>query len=715
MRFTLMTTVAWIVAIAAAPAAEIPANTWVRVADCPGDAEGREVPPGRGSTWAYCPPLKAFLRYGGYTPRFSNALDKFDPASGKWTRLAAEDENYPEDRPGGGCCWAMQYDERRKLVWLAAGLGTGWTGSRGIWSYDPAAGKFACYSKDLPRGVSRLCFDPANGLFVARPWPTCDGLGDGVTMIFTVEDRKWQSVRTNPLPQGQWGSPVAAMTYDSGLGRVVGVGGGKEFWTFDGAARKWERIETANGPSARACTVAAYDSDLKVVLLHGVHPGGYTHFDTGALNDTWILDTSKKEWKEIKTPSPAIPPALRNVARQALAYDSDLKRFTLADPDLGVWALRYDPAAEPGKECVAGGFVPAVGKVAGNPPADGAAEKLKEVRRTLPSPLNQRILDMADNSIMPLGGGGMPGDEVGWCYEAEAGVFVKYGGCGNWSNPLWGGYGNDLIYYDPGVERWYTRRSCDVSGAMRPGTGCTRSVFFDPARKVLWFFGGAASGPYCSTPSEPAGSFAYDLKADRFLVVPGDTKAGMGGNGCLLHGDPDHLVAICPSKDKVHSFDMKTASWSAKNTPGFAGLISGYCRMTYLKSKKVFLVFESAGANDKMVNRTMAYDPAAGAWADLAPKEMPTSRGCKFGLVYDSKNDVVLLMGGGTGWNTGWRNDMWVYAVKENRWEKVTPALAGGAKSLPAFTDNMPSGYDERHNAVIFTEGNQPWAYRYKK
>jgi hypothetical protein len=206
------------------------------------------------------------------------------------------------------------------------------------------------------------------------------------------------------------------------------------------------------------------------------------------------------------------------------------------------------------------------------------------------------------------------------------------------------------------------------------------------------------------------------MKADRFSLAAGDTKAGMGGNGCMLHESPDHLLAICPSKDKVHTFDMKTASWSAKATPGFAGLTSVYSRMTYVNSKKFFLVLAASGGEDKdCVNQTMAYDPAAGTWKDLAPKEQPPSRGCKYGLVYDKKNDVAILMGGGTGWNKGWRNDMWAYIVKENRWEKISPVPVGEGTKVPVFTDNMPSGYDERHNAVIFTEGNVPWAYRYKK
>ena len=66
---------------------------------------------------------------------------------------------------------------------------------------------------------------------------------------------------------------------------------------------------------------------------------------------------------------------------------------------------------------------------------------------------------------------------------------------------------------------------------------------------------------------------------------------------------------------------------------------------------------------------------------------------------------VVLLLGGGVSWNEGWRNDLWAYHVGANRREKLTPQVVGG-KEAPKFQDNMPSAYDERHNAVIFTDGN---------
>ncbi|MBY0526111.1 MAG: hypothetical protein K2R98_22140 [Gemmataceae bacterium] len=65
-------------------------------------------------------------------------------------------------------------------------------------------------------------------------------------------------------------------------------------------------------------------------------------------------------------------------------------------------------------------------------------------------------------------------------------------------------------------------------------------------------------------------------------------------------------------------------------------------------------------------------------------------------------------------WNEGWRNDLWAYHVQDNRWEKLSPKLVD-TKEGPRFLDNMPSAYDERHNAIVFTDNNRAWAYRFKQ
>jgi len=715
--YGLLTVLLW---SAPALADDIPANTWVRLADCPGDAEGREVPPGRGATWEYEPHAKLFLRYGGYTPRFSNALDAFDPATGKWTRLVGEDENYPDSRPGGGCRWSMQYDAKRKVVYIAGGLANGTTGANGIWSYDVAQKKFTALTRELPPHVSRLAFDPVHDVFVASPGPGSETRG--VTAVFALKTGKWERRSTNPLPQGAWAGGYPAV-FHAGIQKVVVVGnetvemkGGLSVWTYDVPGNKWTKLDIAGAPANRSVTAVAYDPDSHIILLHGVGKDGRDAADN-VLNDTWALDIEKKEWKEIQTPGPPVMKGIRDrvelLYRQALAYDTTNKRFLLSDPDLGVWAFRYDAKAPPGKEAASKRFVPLVGKAAANPPADGP----KEVRLSLPTSLNKRILDLPDNAVMPLGGGRMPGDEVAWTYDADAGVFLKTGGCGNYSSPFWTGYGNNLLFYDPGTEKWYTRRVGDVSGALRPGNGCTRSIVYDPDRKVTWLFGGTASGPFCPAPASPPGEFTYDIKTDRYVKVPrgGVPSEELAQIGCLLTYDADHHLIVLPYKERTWVFDTQKGGWSIRPSPDSPGKQYEYTRQVYLKSKKVFLTLAKVEKEKgKPENRTYAYDPVANKWTDLNAKDQPPFRGSKFGLVYDSKNNVVLLLGGGESWNQGWRNDLWVYHVADNRWEKLTPKLVG-AKEGPRFLDNMPSAYDERHNAIIFTDNNVPWAYRYKK
>jgi hypothetical protein len=708
---------------------EIPANTWVRLADCPGDAEGREVPPGRAATWCYVPPLKAFVRYGGYTPRFSNAMDKFDPATKKWTRLAAEDENYPPDRPGGSCRTALCWDPARKLLLIGGGLANGYTGVRGLWSWNPKTGKFAALVKNMPRGISMGCFDPKAGLYVTQPWPKSSGLGREITMVFSMAQKKWVKKRHKLTPQPQWSRNWFPMVYHGKLGKILLVSWenkkhGPTTWAFDGAGMKWEKLEVKKHPPARAVTTVAYDPVHAVVLMHGGSDGKLVQ--NGTREDSWILDLEKKEWREIKAPGP--PPMKRNkkcneiLYRQALDYDTDRKQFLLSDPDIGAWAFRYDPEASPGKAAVTGGFTARVCAAAANKPSRMPSdpkerEKLEEKRVKFPTALNKRIVDMPDNSVIRLGGGALPGNEVGWCYDSDAGVFVRYGGCGNHSNPFWKGYGNSLVVYDPGAERVYTRRVGDISGAKRPATGCTRSVMYDSGRKLTWIFGCASSGPYCPGCIRNG---AYDIKGDVFLALYRKGRAPVKV-GCVLQYSPDHKTAIVPDKGKTWHFDPKAATWSARPTPNSPGHIGGYQRMAYVKSKKVFLVIgfkgptPRKGEKDTRLNTMHTYDPAAGKWTDLEARNQPPFRTSKFGFTYDSRNDVAVLVGGNVRYNTGARNDLWVYHVKKNAWEQMKPKPAGGLKKLPTYAFCLATGYDPRHNAVIFCCHNRPYAYRYKK
>lgn len=714
-------------------AQEIPANTWVRVADCPGDEIGREVAPNRGATWAYCPPLKGFVRYGGYTPRFSNALDLFDPLTKKWTRIWGEDENYPETRPGGGMAWMVQWDESKKLMFIGGGRATSYTGSRGIYSFDPATFAFKAITTELPKGAISLAYDAKTETFVASPGSKSDI--PNTTWVYSLKVGKWEKKATNPCPQDTWlgGYPLV---YHEAIGRVMAVGNFEKkicVWSFDSVNFKWEKLTAENGPTGRNLFTVAYDPIQKIIITYGVSPDGRS---PNQLNDTWAFDPATLEWKEIATPGPTMLKNTDNgfngrnelVFCSALSFDPLNKRMVMADPDLGVWAIRYDPKEPMGKDSQNNGYIPKLLAAIKNPPAKPAENReveAKEIRLTLPSPLNKRIVDMPDNSMIALGAGQkLHGHEIGWTYDSDAGVFIKYGGCGNGSNPYWQGYSNSLLIFDPGTERVYTRRVADIAGANRPSTGCTRSVTYDAVQKVTWFFGGVGSGPYCG--GTYSSSYSYDIAKDLFIGNSQKWPGELGNPGCFVQYSPDHDLAFYFRTNIAWMFNGKTPEWNKKpTTSGPAANGQVYGRIAYIKSKKLFFVLGISGQiadakkdiPDTLANQTYTFDPVTLAWNDLKAENQPPARQSKFGLAYDSKNDVILLIGGGTSWNFGLRKDMWIYHVKENKWEEIKPTPTDGLKEVIQFDDGMQCDYDSRHNAflIVGNSGNGVFAYRYKK
>jgi len=128
---------------------------------------------------------------------------------------------------------------------------------------------------------------------------------------------------------------------------------------------------------------------------------------------------------------PCAPGVPETTCELALSHDRKLERFFRFDADLGARSFRYDPGSPAGAKEDAKGFVPELSQAATSAPAAGPAE----IRRSLPSATNQRIhdRDLGDDQLLALGGGRIPGGEVGWWYDADAGVLVNYGGCGSGS------------------------------------------------------------------------------------------------------------------------------------------------------------------------------------------------------------------------------------------------------------------------------------------
>lgn len=687
-------------------------NTWTRIADSPGDALGRDVPPGRAATWVYVPATGKFLRFGGYTPMLSNALDEFDPVAKSWTRLFPLDENYPADRPGGGCDHMMAWDSVRQVVWICGGFVSINSGDNGVWKFDPVAKTFTKAGPALGYNT-HYAFDKKNGLIVAIPGSPSRGAPARRTMVFSPETGAWEERVTAVLPQDTYMGGLNGV-YDPSIERIM-VLRGLTTWNYDIAGNAWAQVATTGAPpvvmymDTANSSPMAYDPQNQVILCYGNSDGrlyGSYH------NQTWIYKGTTQTWTRVNCPGvPVSATAKAGVPmfyHKALDYYLPGRCFLLCDPDLGVWAFRYNPAAAAGTTAMDAESL-VVGEAASNTPATGPSDIL----RTLPSPLNQRFLNMPDNTLYAIAAGIAPGDEVGWDFDPDNGIITKYGGCGNGTNPLFNGYGSSLCFFDPGTETWHYRRVSDVSGYNRPAGGCGRSTIYDTRRKQWWLLGGGSGEPYpCQGPGSDK-PWSYDFSTDLFTshhVPTSPALVSIDGleGGVNLRYSPEFDLAVFPAGDSTTwEFSFETHQWTVKNNTSGPGHLPEHAgSIAWVPTLHAYLCFSQG--------KTWAYYPDSSRWVDLDPANPPPSREVKMGFAYDSVNDIVLLVAGFKRWNEDPVNDMWAYHPSTNAWEALDPVpAAGGAKPSRGC---QQTAYDSRHNVFFIgmESSNSMFAYRYK-
>jgi hypothetical protein len=114
---------------------------------------------------------------------------------------------------------------------------------------------------------------------------------------------------------------------------------------------------------------------------------------------------------------------------------------------------------------------------------------------------------------------------------------------------------------------------------------------------------------------------------------------------------------------------------------------------------------------------TWTYDPETNLWDSVVTTLRPAYRGVNYGLAYDSKNGIVLLVGGNIKWGGAAVSEMIIYHPLSKTWEKVAPPAVNG------YTPRgyaLTTAYDSRHNVFMITAGpwtgahEAVWAYRYK-
>jgi hypothetical protein len=238
---------------------------------------------------------------------------------------------------------------------------------------------------------------------------------------------------------------------------------------------------------------------------------------------------------------------------------------------------------------------------------------------------------------------------------------------------------------------------------------------------------------------------AYDAKEDKFTWpgAKGKPPGGDGNGGDVFAYDPVHDIVIMPRGKSTWIFRPAENLWEERKTPEAPGAPGHYGSLTFdVEARRaVYPVAVGTGKSSKepppaaeadrwrlnrkdkswqeLLQEIYTYDPEANKWEKL-PVKPDAPRPCwryRCGLTYDSKNKVVIMIGGSTNtWESDekYYNDVWVLETAKAVWTRMDPPKpwpTGGN----AWRDNRSCAYDEADNAVLWMPNDGAvWAYRYR-
>src|SRR6266545_451710 len=291
-----------VLCLLAAPLVAAEPNTWVKVDG--GAIEGRrwDVPLG------YSPELKRFLVLGGRVswadakkPRHYDVLSITPDKDAKWRN----------ELPEFGAKWGGETGPITVPAWKSE-----------VWGFADADGNtrpnWSVYGTFSLAG--KYDYDPDTKAFNFHAGNT--------TFKYDPKARQWTDLRRKTGPEGTLGGVLlwSSMCYDRDAKAFVLFGGGNVqsdrgdpgTWTFAPEPRLWSQAKAANEPPQRANSRLVYDPINKVTVLFG---GDQLDALTA---DTWVYNSPKKGWTELK---PRLSPAPR--AGHAMLWLPKAKKILL--------------------------------------------------------------------------------------------------------------------------------------------------------------------------------------------------------------------------------------------------------------------------------------------------------------------------------------------------------------------------------------------------
>lgn len=555
---------------------------------------------------------------------------------------------------------------RKWLVYFTGGLTA---------AYDVAARKWIDLSpRHAPPPVlgGSLSYDPFDdaivlfgGGHVLEPGPGREPVGYTSTWVYRFADGDWHRV-SGPQPPPRMNT---RLVLDS-KNRVHVLFGGDaqshylaDTWLFDLKTRQWRASRATSGPAARAGHFTVHDPETGWVVVGG----GYNRSD---LDDMWAYDAATDRWHTLTGKVPVgfyltadlAPEKRMIVLATSTRAAGDTMTCNILYPVRTTYGYRID------RDTITGTALPAqAGPISKRTSAENVQREDQALRRKVQAerlaglPVNHWVALEDPDRIAPTRTWGSA------TFDSDRGLILYWGGghCGY--------EGNDVDLYDVAAHSW---RSSDTAPEY-------------PER--LWNHGARLAGvTFRGRPWTEHGRriYAYDPISRHMAMVrtirltEGYEPEVLRGVAAVRHVARDALVRPPSSylKYATWTFDPDSGKWqliggapagldTLLTTPhGVMGLGVQWPRR--LNDAGYMLPWDPRRPEDSGL---YLLDVASRRWrrqdqSQVAPQNLYEQTS----LVYDSRRNRVLLHGAGAR-----RDELWAFAMKTRRWEKLDPKVEG--------------------------------------
>jgi hypothetical protein len=331
--------------------------------------------------------------------------------------------------------------------------------------------------------------------------------------------------------------------------------------------------------------------------------------------------------------------------------------------------------------------------------------------------------------LYPAGGGiaGDPGNCGGepcfrnWvpgAFDTKRNALSIFGGgvAGNCDR----GYINDFWSYNYSLNQWdqilpTVRSSEGADNVTWPAGRDNQMMAYDDSQDLFWMHGGTCTDIGGGKVEQAIWSFDIDTrKWNRFPVPAGviqDNQWGRYDSGFAYDKINQKIVLFGgevngqPTND-TWVFDVFTKLWTfgnpndAVNVPPRRFQVENM--LTYDEAHGKIVLFGGWGNGQYnpsgMLNDTWTYDVFTNTWLKLDPPLSPPGR-MMHTLVYDSKNQVILLFGGQSFDSSGGTiifNDTWVLDLSTNVWAQLPT-------NESPFAVHHTMGYDPLNDTFLMS------------